>query len=108
MPPIEVWVSATYFVQVFQVSPGVERITVQSDRFGRDFIDGISWAGLQDIKREVGRGGRFAVEVYPRDADVVGDHGRRHLWVLDQPPAGVGWTRGEPLTSTETDEINTP
>lgn len=47
--------------------------------------DGITWDDLQWLKAAVGFGDREAVEVFPRDCDVVNVANMRHLWVL---PAG--------------------
>jgi hypothetical protein len=54
----------------------------------------ISWDDLQRIKREIGRGEMYAVEVYPRDADLVNVANMRHLWLFDEP-LDCGWFGGE-------------
>jgi hypothetical protein len=48
------------------------------------WIDGLTWDDLQTVKREVGFGKCFAVEVFPEDSHVVNDANMRHLWVLGE------------------------
>lgn len=50
----------------------------------RDARDGISWDDLQWIKGAAGYRDREAVEVYPRDGDVVNVANMRHLWILPE------------------------
>jgi hypothetical protein len=54
-------------------------------------IDG--WDTMQRIKNECGYGDFDAVEVYPRDADLVNVANMRHLWVLKRP-LGFAWRSG--------------
>lgn len=85
-PPIEVWRSKDFLVQVFQESfPGVQRMTACRTSFARGgYVDGISWEQLQTLKRECGRGDKDAVEIYPADDDVVNIANMRHLFIFDQ------------------------
>lgn len=86
--PVEVWASRDYLVQVF--AGDVVRLTVnrttRSPR-GDRWADGLSWDELQRIKADVGRGDRWAVEIYPPDEHVVDVANMRHLWLVDEPPA---------------------
>lgn len=63
---------------------------VLDDRGG--WLDGITWDQLQAIKAGVGYGSHDAIEVYPREADVVNVANIRHLWVLREP---LPWAWGE-------------
>ncbi len=56
----------------------------------KGWSDNISWDELQDIKRQVGYGDHCAVEIYPKDTDIVNVANMRHLWILSQP-LNVGW-----------------
>lgn len=94
-PPSAVWRNRFFLVQEFNelsaLGP-VKRLTVvrsvmQSN--GR-WEDGISWEELQDIKREIGFGNHYAIEIFPRDCDVVNVANMRHLWVLASP-LDIGW-----------------
>ncbi len=90
----EVWRNQKFLVQVFEEPGGVERLSViRSIRTAGEWADGIPWEELQQLKRECGRGGRWAVEMYPADSDVVNVANMRHLWVLPAPPM-VGWRKG--------------
>lgn len=93
-PPIEVWRSRQFLVQVFQENGGIERLSVIRTEIlpnGR-WAENITWDELQEIKTEVGRGGKFAVEVFPAVNDLVNVANMRHLWVLPEPPL-FAWLR---------------
>ena len=94
--PVGVWRSRSFLVQVFneghQGGRKVTRLTVCRTELG----DGgrwkadITWDELQQIKRECGFGNCYAIEVFPRDRDVVNVANMRHLWVLDHH-LNIGW-----------------
>lgn len=88
-PPLEVWRSRAFLVQVYAVAElGAElRITVQrSDRKA-----GISWDELLEVKAQIGRGDTPAVELYPPTSHLVDVANMRHLWTLAELPAWT-WT----------------
>ena len=88
---IEVWRSRYFLVQVFDESNGVLRATVNRvERINGQWVDGITWDELQNVKREIGRGHMWAVEIYPKDSSIVNDACMRHLWILPEPLA-FGW-----------------
>lgn len=93
-PPFEVWRSMHYLVQLFNEDGGVVHITVNRTMIGRngDWLDGIGWDDLQSIKRMVGMGDRFAVEVYPEDEEIVNEANMRHMWVLPDRMT-FAWTK---------------
>lgn len=80
-----------FMVQVYQ--PGskaldmVCRLSVircqLDDRGG--WLGGITWDQLQAVKAGVGYGDYDAIELYPRDEDVVNVANIRHLWILREP-----------------------
>jgi hypothetical protein len=93
--PVEVWRSREFLVQVFQEKDGIERLSVlRTEHDGDDFIDGIAWGDLQRLKRECGRGGKDAIEIFPADVDVVNIANIRHLWVLPEPLPMAWRTKG--------------
>lgn len=82
-----VWLSRT-FLAVLYNEPGkaARRLTVcrtQLDDQG-DYRDGVSWDDLMRVKAECGYGDVDAVELYPRDRDVVNVANMRHLWILPE------------------------
>lgn len=81
------WANAYFLVQEFQEDEGVIRLTVNTTSIGSSgrWKDGISWDALQEIKSVVGYGDRDAVEIYPRDSDVVNVANMRHLWIMPDP-----------------------
>lgn len=87
--PDAVYLSRNFLVQVFESGDylrlSVTKCKVGNMLKGRTFADGVSWNELQDIKRQVGLGDRFAVEIYPEDDRIVNDANMRHLWIF---PAG--------------------
>ena len=89
---VSVWISQKYLVQAFQEGNGVLRLSVNRTGVDPDlkWEDDITWDQLQDIKKQVGFGDRCAVEVFPRDGDVVNLANMRHLWVLPKSQR-IGW-----------------
>lgn len=92
--PIQVWESREFLVQVYPAfrSDAMLRLSVCRTTYRTDGRndDRITWEELQRVKREVGYGEYYAVEVYPRDSDIVNDANMRHLWVYADPPK-CGW-----------------
>lgn len=83
----QVWMDDKFLVQVYREEKGVTRLSVTKigeSTLDRDFPDGISWDELNKIKIEVGFGNFDAVEVYPKQKDVVNVANMRHLWILDK------------------------
>lgn len=83
--PVKVWRSRHFLAVLYQeprkvnLRLSVSRTTLRDD--GR-FMDGITWDELQSVKSECGYGDCDAVELYPRDCDVVNVSNMRHLWLL--------------------------
>jgi hypothetical protein len=89
---IEVYLCRRFLVQVFDEGNGIRRLSInRTQRDGDKWLDGITWDELQRIKHDIGMGDAYAVEVYPRDIDIVNVANMRHLWVLPQPLPDVGW-----------------
>ena len=86
------WRSCSFVVSAARTPSGVCRLSVQRtevDGTGA-WRDGITWDELQRIKGECGFGDFDAIEVYPRDRDVIYEANMRHLWVLAEP-LGFAW-----------------
>ncbi len=94
--PLSVWASRHFLVQVYTEANDCFRITVNSviKDGNQNWSDHIPWDDLQNIKRAVGYGDNYAVEIYPRDLDTVNVANMRHLSVLPQP-LGIGWFSGK-------------
>lgn len=88
---IEVWLSDKYLVQVFDeghsLRMSVNRVTVRNDG---EWDENLTWDELQEIKGQIGRGKKYAIEIYPRDCDVVNVANMRHLWILPKM-LPMGW-----------------
>jgi hypothetical protein len=93
-----VWHSKKFLVQMFDETPfqGIDtrrisvcRVTLLES--GR-WEEGISWEELMQIKREIGFGDWYGLEIFPRDADIVNVANMRHLWLL-AVPLNLGWFR---------------
>lgn len=90
--PEEVWGSEQFLVQVYKEGNGILRVSVNRAVLGLDnkWKDNVSWEELMEIKRQIGYADRYAVEVYPKDVDIVNKANMRHLWVLPEP-LDIGW-----------------
>jgi hypothetical protein len=96
---VAAWVSRKYLVQVYQEGteeyPHMKRLSVcRVKRNQHGWVEGLTWEELQEIKSEVGYGDWYAIEIYPRDSDVVNVANFRHLWLFDTP-LPFGWRKGE-------------
>lgn len=91
----EVWRSRKFMVQVYPEKNGIERLTMNRTVLKEDtinFEDGITWDELMELKRQCGRGDRWAVEMYPADAKIVNVANMRHLWCLPEGKTpDMGW-----------------
>lgn len=95
---LDVWASAEFAVQIYAASHGTTRITVSRRAHGAGRrSDAIGWDELMAIKHYCGYGDRWAVEIYPSDADRADDSAMHHLWVLPFAPP-YAWTRSNPRT----------
>jgi len=76
--------SRHFLVQVYSEEHAVARITVNRSEIKDDgnWVEGISWDALMWVKKQAGYGDYEAVEVYPKDDDVVNVANIRHLFVL--------------------------
>lgn len=80
--PVRVFLSEKFLIQEFLENDGVVRITVNhKKRRGNNWMDGITWDELQDVKASIGYADSYAIEVYPKDKDIVNVANMRHLWV---------------------------
>jgi hypothetical protein len=98
MPPecIGVWRSNRFLVQLYAPKDGAQRITISRtmiDKQTGNWLEGITWDEIQDIKRKLGFGDCFAVEIYPADADVVNVANMRHIWMID--PLPFAWRKNK-------------
>lgn len=82
---IRVLRSREYLVQVFG-EPTTVRLSISRTSLAANggWRQDIPWEDLQRLKTEAGYGDFDAVEIYPRQGDVVNVANMRHLWVLDK------------------------
>jgi hypothetical protein len=93
--PYAVLRSRFFLVQCYQEHDGISRLSIarsEVDTSSGRWKDGITWEELQDIKRQAGLGDYMAVEIYPKDRDIVNVANMRHLWVL-RDPLSFGWRK---------------
>lgn len=88
-----VLVSQKYLVQIFKEPHDVMRISVNRTKVkpSGEWDDNLSWDELMQIKNELGFADEYAVEVYPKEKDVVNVANMRHLWVLPDSLRFFGW-----------------
>lgn len=88
-PPLVVMRSKDFLVQIFDERPrgGLYRLSVSRTHIDStgEWLDGITWDQLQRVKTEAGFGDHEAVEIYPREGNVVNVSNMRHLWLLERP-----------------------
>lgn len=96
--PIRAWRSRHYLAQVYAAGsiayPSLIRLSICRTRIqvGGRWEARLTWDELMQIKRDVGLGDWYGVEVYPRDKDIVNDANMRHLWLMPTPLM-IGWER---------------
>ena len=86
---IEVWRSRDFLVQVFREGSDMVRLSFNRTTLNSSasrWEEGITWEEMQKIKHDCGYGDLDAVEVFPRDCDVVNVANMRHLWVFFKSP----------------------
>lgn len=94
---IKLWRSRGFLVQGFEEpAPVVIRLSILRTALdaGGGWQQDITWEELQRLKREAGFGDFEAVEVFPRDEDVVNVANIRHLWILPAGYLPFVWRRG--------------
>jgi hypothetical protein len=89
---VEVWCSRKYLVQVYAEVDGVLRASINRTTMRADgrWEENLTWDELQEIKRQIGRADSYAIEVFPRDSDIVNVANMRHMWILPEP-LSIGW-----------------
>lgn len=87
-----VWLSDEFLVQEFTEDNAVRLSVNRVRRKDGGWEEDITWDELQTVKRSLGYGDQFAVEIYPADLDIVNLANMRHLWVPDEP-IDIGWRR---------------
>ncbi len=81
--PVKLFRSREFLVQVYAYDNYVVRLSVnRTSHNGNRWDDMITWDELQAIKRQAGYGDYDAVEVFPRDVDIVNVSNIRHLFVF--------------------------
>lgn len=100
----EVWVSSKFLAQVYREDQDVIRVSVCRAMVLRngEWKEHISWEELMEVKRQIGRGDRYAVEVLPPDIDIINVTNFRHFWITPEPL--VGWRMTPPETELKQDE----
>lgn len=90
--PARAWLSKKYMVQLWDEPRRVKRLSVIRTKINTagHWQDGLTWDELMEIKRELGFGDVYAVEIYPRDSDIVNVANMRHLFLLPEP-LSIGW-----------------
>jgi hypothetical protein len=89
---VEVWCSRKYLVQVFEEAGGIFRASINRTTLRADgrWEENLTWDEMQEIKRQIGRADAYAIEVLPRDCDIVNVANMRHMWILPTP-LPIGW-----------------
>jgi hypothetical protein len=94
--PVKAWESREHLAQLYDSGAregrtvmrlSICRVTLKDDGH---WDEGLSWEELMKVKRDVGYADWYAIEIYPRDQDIVNVANMRHLWLLAWP-LSIGW-----------------
>ncbi len=97
--PTAVWLSRLYLAQQYACPPcngievrrlSVNRVTARTVGGRSQWDADIPWEDLMRCKRDTGHDDWYAIEIYPRDRDIVNVANMRHLWLLAEP-LPIGW-----------------
>ena len=101
---IDVYRNREFLVQVFNDNDWI-RISVIRTNLNKDgeYSDGITWDELQAVKAGVGYADFEAVEIYPKNCDVVNVANMRHLFIVDKLNLPFIWKKKSTITKTEGD-----
>lgn len=93
--PEQVFMSRDFMAQLHTANPpAMARLSIHSvHRNGNGWLDNIPWETLQRIKAECGLGDVDAIEIYPRERDVVNVANIRHLWLVPQSYLPFAWRK---------------
>lgn len=85
--PYAVMRSKTFLVQIFNERTGLVRMSINRTSINNqgEYLDGIVWDELQELKRQAGFSDCDAVEVFPPNKDLVNVANIRHLWIFTGP-----------------------
>lgn len=94
---LALWRSKKFMAQVVQEPNGSIRISINRTSINSkyQFIDGISWDDLQNIKNQIGFQDHDCIELYPAQEDVVNVANIRHLFVLPET-SFYNWVKKNP------------
>lgn len=82
----ELWASKEFIVLVDQLEDRSEYLSIHRAHLDTNtgrWTGGISWDELMELKNQCGRGDKFAVEIFPKDKDVINTNNIRHLWLIE-------------------------
>lgn len=102
---IERWISKNFDVRVYKHADGSERLFINRrsvDEEQKTWKGDITWDELMEIKRQCGRGDKFALEIFPKDKNIVNVGNYRHLWIVDESKFPFVWAnRKDSLCATD-------
>ena len=92
--PLYVYRNKDFLVQVYREQGMADwRLSIcRTWMGGGSWADNISWDELHLVKSAIGYGDIFAVEIYPKNCDIVNVANMRHLWLIKNPP-DIGWRK---------------
>lgn len=91
---IGVWRSRDFLVQVFIEGAFIRLSANRTEMLANGrWSDQITWDEMQEIKKQCGFADSLAIEVYPKESDVVNVASMRHLWIPTGTFPKVGWSK---------------
>ena len=94
--PVAAWRNRHFYAALFEDEAWQSRLSVNRTELLPDggFRGDITWDELMAVKRGIGMGDFWMVEIYPADEEVVNVANIRHLWLTPQP--AFAWVKQEP------------
>ena len=78
---VKVLLNQNFMVQQYREKNSIRLSICRVKAKHGKWIDKITWDELQHIKRMIGFGNKYAIEVYPPDENIVNVANMRHLWI---------------------------
>lgn len=84
--PVRVYRNNKFLVQIYLETGGVLRLSINKTSITKtgDWMDGITWDELQEIKNKLGYKDKEAIEFFPANDDLVNVANIRHLFILPE------------------------
>jgi len=93
--PVKGWRNRNFLAAIYFEGNDAVRLSVNRTELQNDgnWKGDITWDELMEVKRGIGMGDGWMVEIFPPDSEVVNVANMRHLWITGQP--AFAWTKAK-------------